>query len=457
MQSKKLGQILIERGDITEESLKKALGTQKRIGEILVETGLVSESQIKSALMEQQVKKEFQDKKKTDDSTTSIRVSSEKLDILVDLVGELVIAQARLSEIVIKQQNPELTSVTEDIERLTTELRDNTLGVRMIPIGSTFAKFKRLVRDLSMELKKDIEIMTDGEETELDKTVMEKLNDPLVHIIRNSIDHGIESPEIRASLKKQKTGIIHLSAYHSGANVFIEISDDGAGLDKNAIYNKAIDKGIITPETELTEKELFALILHPGFSTAQKVTNISGRGVGMDVVKKCIDSLRGTIEITSEKGMGTSITLKLPLTLAIIEGLLIVIGNDHFVIPLSSVEECVELTETDVKNACNRHIINVRGEIVPYIRLREYLHISQERLPIEQVVVTRFDNHRYGFVVDQVIGEHQTVLKNLGRVYNNITGVSGATILGDGTVAVILDIFQIIKETEMEEILNSER
>ena len=395
---------------------------------------------------------ESHEKKRADDQASSIRVSSDKLDKLVDLVGELVIVQARLTQTANEIKKTKLTAISEDLERLTVELRDHTLDIRMLPIGTTFGKFKRLVRDLSKELGKEVEMTTDGAETELDKTVIERLNDPLIHLIRNSIDHGIEPPEIRKSMGKPSQGIIHLSALHAGASVLIKIEDDGAGLDKEAIYNKAVERGIVSPDSEMSEEEIFGLIFSPGFSMAKKITNVSGRGVGMDVVKRCIDTLGGSIEITSTKGAGSIITLKLPLTLAIIEGLLVKIGNDFYVLPLSSVEECVELTRRDIELAHGRHIINVRGEIVPYISLKEIFSIETKDRDIEQVVVTRMNGQRVGFVVDQVIGEHQTVIKNLGKIYQHAKGLSGATILGDGTVALILDVNQLVKDAEFLEL-----
>ena len=403
-------------------------------------------------LKAQKEAKEKRSQKKMADTGSSIRVPSEKLDKLVNLVGELVIVQARLTQTAMGKSDAELTSVAEDLERLTAELRDNTLNIRMVPIGTTFAKFKRLVRDLSKDLGKNVEIIMEGAETELDKTVIERLNDPLVHLIRNSMDHGIEMPLEREEAGKNRQGIIHLAAEHSGANVLIKIRDDGAGLDRNVIFNKAVKNGLVAPDAELPDKDVFAFIFEAGFSTAKEVTNVSGRGVGMDVVRKCIESLGGAIEIESEKGIGTTISLKLPLTLAIIEGLLVTVGEDYFVLPLSVVEECVELTEKDIKKAHGRHIVNVREEIVPYIRIKESFDISTEKMEIEQIVVTRLNGNRIGFVVDQVIGEHQTVIKSLGKVYKDIKGISGATILGNGTVALILDVAALIKEAELEEI-----
>lgn len=284
---------------------------------------------------------------------------------------------------------------------------------------------------------------TEGAETELDKTVIERLNDPLVHLIRNSIDHGIEPPHVRRELGKPSTGMLHISARHSGAYVLIELTDDGAGIDRDVVRRKAIGKGIIGPDADLSDKEIFSLIFAPGFSTSATVTSVSGRGVGMDVVKKTIDSLRGSVEVSSEKGEGTTVTLRLPLTLAIIEGLLVEIDNRYFILPLPMVHECVELTRRDVENSNGNNIANIRGEIVPYIRLRETFGIPGSRPDREQIVITEIDRERTGFVVDHVIGEHQTVIKSLGKVYRNVQGISGATVLGDGTVALIMDVAKL--------------
>jgi two-component system chemotaxis sensor kinase CheA len=447
---KKLGEILVEKGDIERQELKTVLSQHKKMGEILLEAGVVDAGHIESALVEQQRVKEVREERQKAEAVKSIRVTSEKLDSLVDLVGELVTVQARLSQTSVKAGDAQLMMIAEEVERLTWELRDSTMSIRMLPIGSTFSKFKRLVRDLSNDLGKEVALTTEGEETELDKTVIERLNDPLVHIIRNSIDHGIEMPDERQAAGKRREGTVHLSATHSGASVLIKITDDGKGLDQEAIVEKAIKNGIIAPDAVLTEKEIFALIFEPGFSTAKKITGVSGRGVGMDVVKRNIDALRGAVEVKSEKGRGSTITLKLPLTLAIIDGLLVKVGADIFVIPLSVVEGCVELKREDIQDAHGRHTRVVRGELVPYVKLRECFQIQGEALDIEQIVITDVENSRVGFVVDYVIGEHQTVIKTLGRVYKEVEGVSGATILGDGTVALILDIPRLIRLAEKE-------
>jgi len=454
---RKLGEILVGRGEIKSEDLQKALNQQKRIGEILVDKGFVSQDKVESALAEQKHVNELQEKQKVEQAVATIRVAADKLDKLVDLVGELVTVQARLTQKSNTGNDPELLLISEEVERLTEELRDNTMSIRMVPIGTTFNKFRRLVRDLSSSLHKEIELSIEGAETELDKTVIEQLNDPLVHIIRNSIDHGVEAPDEREAVGKPREGMLYLSARHSGANVLIEITDDGKGLDSELIKNKAIERGIIQSDAELSEKEIFNLIFEPGFSTAKKVTGVSGRGVGMDVVKKTIDLLRGSVDIVSEKGTGTTITLKLPLTLSIIEGLLVSIGNNFFVLPLSSVEECLQLTHEDITRNHGRHITNVRGEIVPYIKLREKFGINGDVPDIEQIVITDVDRTRVGFVVDSVIGQYQTVIKSLGRVYRDVDGVSGATILGDGSVALIVDLNHLVhavERTEMDEVRN---
>jgi len=448
---KKLGDILVERGDLSPEDLRQVLSEQKRFGELLVEKGLVQTDKLHSALLEQQHVKDIRHEREKQESVASIRVPAEKLDTLINLVGELVTVQARLSQLAAIRNEAELSSVAEEVERLISELRDNALSIRMLPIGTTFSKFRRLVHDLSRELGKEIEMTTEGAETELDKNVLEKLNDPLVHLIRNCIDHGIEPPATREAVGKPAKGMVHLAAVHSGESVLITITDDGAGLNRNAIRAKGVEKGLIAAGAELSDREIFAQIFAPGFSTAKRVTSVSGRGVGMDVVKRAIDALRGTIDLSSQVGKGTTVTIKIPLTLAIIESLLVKIGDDCFVMPLSLVEECVELTREDVEKSHGRNLADVREQIIPYIPLRERFNIGGKPPAIEQVVITSINGARIGFVVDHVIGEHQTVIKSLGRAYRNVQGLSGATILGNGSVALILDIPQLVKAAERDE------
>ena len=376
---------------------------------------------------------------------SNIRVSAEKLDQLINLVCELVTVQARMSELAARRDDPEIQAVAEEIERLAAGLRDNSISVRMLPLKNTFERFRRLVHDLSIELHKDVELRIEGADTELDKTVIDQLNDPLVHLIRNSMDHGIETPDARRAAGKPPTAKIRLAAIHSGANVLIRISDDGRGLDAEAVRTRAIERGLIDAAARLSEAEVFSLIFTPGFSTARTITGVSGRGVGMDVVRRNVEALHGSIEISSQPGVGLTVSLRLPLTLAIIDGLLIRVGQAHFVLPLANSLECVELTSADVREAHGNHIAKVRGEIIPYIRLSEYFQMDNAPPEREQIMVVETDQGRYGFVVDEVLGDHQTVIKNLGKLYRNVQAVSGATILGNGTVALILDPHRLVQ------------
>jgi two-component system chemotaxis sensor kinase CheA len=296
----------------------------------------------------------------------------------------------------------------------------------------------------------------EGVDTELDKTVIDQLGDPLMHLIRNSIDHGISSPEFRVAHGKRPTARIHLSARHSGASVLIGVSDDGNGINAEAVRSRAIEKGLVAADAQLSEAETFALIFQPGFSTAKTVTDVSGRGVGMDVVRQRVDSLRGTIEVVSKPGVGTTVTLRLPLTLAIIDGLLVGVGSACFVLPLANTLECIELTRADIERANGKHLANVRGELIPYIRLREHFNIRTEPPAIEQIMIVETEEGRFGFAVDQVLGNCQTVIKSLGRFYRHVQVVSGATILGNGTVALIIDPERLAKDA-MRSILHGPR
>ncbi len=439
----RLGDILVDRGVVAPRVVEEAAGRQERIGALLVKTGEVSEDGVRSALAEQKhLRKEAEEAR---GGTGSIRVPAERLDGLMDQVGELVIAQARLKQIIAGGDLGQIKSIAEEIERLSNSLRDTTMGIRMVPIGSLFARFRRLVRDLSRDLGKDIALTFAGEETELDKTMIERLNDPLVHLIRNAADHGIETPDRRLAAGKPAQGVIHLAAVHSGAQVLITVKDDGAGMDPAKIRAKAEETGLIPPGAGLTDGELFELVLQPGFSTAAKVTNVSGRGVGMDVVKRNIDSLRGTIAIDSRPGAGSELTLRLPLTLAIIDGLLVRVGRGRYVIPLGAVEECVELSAADDVRSTGRSFLSIRGDLVPFLRLRELFAVDIPVEPYQKVVIVATAEQRIGLVVDQLIGEHQTVIKSLSTLHAAIQTFSGATILGDGTVALILDVPHLIE------------
>ena len=376
---------------------------------------------------------------------TTIRVQAERLDELMDRVGELVIMQARLAQIAERSGDTSIRLVSEEIARLTHGLRDTTMGIRLVPIGSLFTRFRRLVHDLSRDLGKPVELVTSGEDTELDKTMIERLADPLVHLIRNAIDHGLEDPEARKATGKALAGRITLEARHSGAEVLVTVSDDGRGLDRDRIRAKAVERGLISSGADLTDSALFQFLFHPGFSTAKVVSELSGRGVGMDVVKRSIDALRGKIDLTTTPGAGTQVTLRLPLTLAIIEGLLVRVGEGHYVIPLSAVEECVELSEGSDKRSSGRNFLNIRGDLVPFLRLREIFRSGSPPDQHQKVVIVSTGETKVGLVIDQIIGNHQTVIKSLSKLHAEVGTFSGATILGDGTTALILDIAHVIE------------
>ena len=374
--------------------------------------------------------------------TSTIRVPAERLDEMMDRVGELVIAQARLTQLAAAGGGTK--GVAEEIERLTSALRDAMMGIRMVPIGSLFGRFRRLVHDLSHDLGKEIDLTTAGEETELDKTMIERLADPLVHVIRNSADHGLEDAETRVAAGKPPTGNISLVARHAGAEVLISVSDDGRGLDAERIRAKAEENGLVAAGAVLSDAELYQLIFQPGFSTAKEVSALSGRGVGLDVVKRTIEGMRGSIDIATRPGQGTDITLRLPLTLAIIEGLLVRVADARYAIPLTAVEECVELSEADSTRSKGRSFLNIRGELVPFLRLRELFDEPGEPDAHQKVVIVAAADTRVGLVVDQIIGSHQTVIKSLSKLHADVPSFSGATILGDGAVALILDVPHLI-------------
>lgn len=378
-----------------------------------------------------------------DSTISSLRVSAEKLDNLINWVSELVTIQARLSLFAQENNFGGLTPIAEEVEKISRRLRDDVFSIRLIPIESMMTRFHRLVRELSHELKKEVVFKTEGTETELDKTIIENLTDPLMHIIRNSLDHGIEDAGIRERIGKPKQGNILFKAFYSGTNVYIQVSDDGKGIDIKKLKEKAIAKGFIEPEEELTDTEILNLVFLPGFSTAEKVTKLSGRGVGMDVVKRKISEIRGEVDIESHLGSGTTITIKLPLTLSIIDGLLVRIGTTHFLIPLSSVDKCYEFYHNQLDHAVN-NLILAGNERVSFIYLRTLFEMEDTPPDIERIVVVEYSNMRIGLAVDHIVGEYQAVLKPLGKLYRKQDVISGATILGDGTVALVLDPNKLI-------------
>ncbi len=441
-----------DKGSAIPEKPHEAPGKRKIIDELLVTSGSLSQEELDSVLNEQNISH----KRQLTTIADSIRVPSAKLDKLVNLVGELVTTQARLTQIAGSSDTDTsdeagLADPVEALELLTSELRDCALDMRMMPIGAIFGKFRRLIRDLAAELGKEIELITQGAETELDKTIIERLSDPLVHIVRNSIDHGICIPEEREKCDKPRRGTIRLSAAHQGTKVVITISDDGEGLDAGLIKDKAIAKELVAPDTTLSPDETYALIFAPGFSTAPQVTSVSGRGVGMDVVKREINSLGGEIHITSKKGEGTAIRLAMPLTLAIIDGLLIAAGGRRFVFPLEQVQSCAELNPEYIASAQGRDMVRIEDELLPFIRLRDIFEINGDSRAIEQIAVVQAEHYRAGIIVDEILGNVQAVIKPLDRIYQYAEGISGASIMGDGAVSLIIDVPGLIRCARREE------
>ncbi|UCV05027.1 chemotaxis protein CheA [Dechloromonas denitrificans] len=472
----RLGEILVRCGTLTPAELDLALKAQTEaraggeleppIGEVLVSQQVVRPAVVEAALQKQ---KQVKDNKGGD--AALIRVNAETLDEHINLIGELIIASASINLLALKSGVPEQIEAASVMNRLVENVRDSALQLRMVQIGATFNKFQRVVRDVSKEIGKDIQLEISGAETELDKTVVEKIGDPLTHLIRNSMDHGIESAEVRLARGKPAQGTLRLNAYHDSGSIAIEVTDDGGGLSKERILAKAIERGLVKPDQALGDNEIHNLIFEPGFSTAERVNNLSGRGVGMDVVRRNITALRGSTEIDSVEGVGTTIRIRLPLTLAIIDGFLVGVGASSFVVPLEMVEECVELTQEEIDASQGRDHLNLRGELLPFIRLKDLFDIPEppaaiqddeeeegEKLAIdpelafllqpvkrENVVVVNYAGHRAGLVVDTLQGEYQTVIRPLGAVFNGIEGISGFTILGTGHVALILDVPGLVR------------
>jgi two-component system chemotaxis sensor kinase CheA len=436
-QTARLGEILVRCGSLTRHELDAALAAQSqalpdapRIGELLVDQGIVRAPVVEAALVKQ---KQVSEQKAQE--SRLVRVDADKLDHLINLVGELIIAGASANLIARRTQITELQECTSTLTALVEEVRDSALQLRMVKIGATFNRFQRVVHDVAREIGKDITLEVSGEDTELDKTVVEKIADPLTHLVRNAIDHGIEPAEVRAAHGKPACGTVRLNAYHDSGSIVIEVSDDGGGLKRDKILAKAVERGLVEPGATLSDKEIYGLIFEPGFSTAEQITNLSGRGVGMDVVKRNILALRGSIDIHSEETVGTTVTVRLPLTLAIIDGFLVGLGKSAFVIPLDMIEECVEFS-------CEpgHDYTNLRGEVLPFIRLRETFAIEGAPARRESIVVINYAGKKAGLVVDSLLGEFQTVIKPLGKMFNKVSCISGSTILGSGEVALIVDV-----------------
>jgi two-component system chemotaxis sensor kinase CheA len=386
----------------------------------------------------------------------SIRVSVEKIDELMNTVGELVITQAMLSQLGSHFDGADaekLRGGLAQLERNMRELQESVMRVRMLPISFVFSRFPRMVRDLAQRLGKQIELKLTGEQTELDKTVLEKIGDPLVHLVRNCIDHGIESPEARVAAGKSAEGTVHLDAYHRGGNIAVEVSDDGGGLDRERILAKARDRGLVGPSDSLTDTEINDLIFVPGFSTADKTTDVSGRGVGMDVVRRNVKELGGTVDVKSDRGLGSRFTITLPLTLAIVDGQSVAVGTETYIVPLVSIVESMQLKSTGVTRLSGHsEVISFRGDYLPIIRLHDLFGVEPRSRALHEglVVVAEGDGRRVGLFVDDLLGQQQVVIKSLEANYGHIEGVSGATILGDGSVALILDVPGLIRAASIQ-------
>lgn len=448
----RVGEILVRCGTLTateleialrmqqEESVSESESALRPIGEVMMDAQMVQPTVMQAALDKQKQIKEAKS-----NEARLIRVDADKLDQLINLVGELIIAGAGASLIAQRAGVSDLQESMATVSRLVEEVRDNALNLRMVQIGATFNRFQRVVRDVSKELGKDIDLVISGADTELDKTVVEKIGDPLTHLVRNSMDHGIEAVEVRLARGKPAKGSLHLNAFHDAGSIVIEVSDDGGGLNKEKILKKAIERGLVEEGATLNDKDIYNLIFEPGFSTADAISNLSGRGVGMDVVRRNITALRGTVNLDSVEGQGSTIRIRLPLTLAIIDGFLVGVGNAAYVIPLDMVVECIELGAED-RDSGDQGYLNLRGEVLPYCRLREHFEIEGNTVRRENVVVVRYGEHKVGLVVDKLMGEFQTVIKPLGKVFNQIRGIGGFTILGSGEVALILDVPGLMKQ-----------
>ncbi|MBI3584784.1 MAG: chemotaxis protein CheA [Nitrospinae bacterium] len=453
---KKLGEILVEEQVVTEEQLEEALESQvpPKLGEVLVEKKFATEDQVQKALSKQGAAAQPPEQ--------TIRVDINRLDNVMNLVGEMVLGRNRLLQLVSKleQQYEDseiigtLNETASHITLITTDLQLAVMKTRMQPIKKVFSKFPRMVRDMSRDLGKEINLELIGEETELDKSVIEEIGDPLVHLVRNSIDHGIEMPDERISAGKDKVGQVRLSAYYEGNNIVIEIKDDGKGMDVDRIKEKAVEKGMITPEeaSRMSKKDVISFIFAPGFSTAKKVTDVSGRGVGMDVVKTNITKLNGLIDIDSDYGKGSVISIKLPLTIAIMQSLMVGTGNEIFALPLASVIETVRISNDDIQTVDRHEVIKLRNSVLPLVRLGDIFRISAENSKNGwlYVVVTGVAEKRVGIMVEKLYGQEEVVIKSLGE-YVSPKGIAGATILGDGRVTLIVDLAQLF------EIINTDK
>ena len=407
--------------------------------------------EVAKALVEASRTDEAQGKvqKKANAESSSIRVSIDKVDSLINMVGELVITQSMLGQLGQDFDLSRLAKLQEGLSQLeqnTRELQESVMKIRMMPISFAFSRFPRLVRDLGNQLGKKVNLLTLGEQTELDKTVMEKISDPLVHLVRNSMDHGLETTDKRIAAGKKEEGTITLNAYHQGGNIVIEVADDGAGLNEEKILRKAVEKGLVAESANLTPEEIHQLIFLPGFSTADIVSDISGRGVGMDVVRRNILALNGSIEVRSKRGAGSTFVIRLPLTLAILDGQLVNVCDETYIFPLVSIVESIQISKRSLNHITgSQYVMQLRDEYIPIVRLDEIFGLREQDDDVDELmlVVVEGDNEKIGIVVDDLLGQQQVVIKSLEQNYMKVSGISGATILGDGTVALIIDISSI--------------
>jgi len=393
----------------------------------------------------EKVEKKESKKVITNDANTSLRVDSSKIDKIINQISEMVIANAKITQYAINSKDSEFEESVIIMSEMLEEIRDGVMNIRMVQVAESFSKYRRVVNDTAKKLGKDILFEIVGGETELDKTVIEKISDPLVHMLRNAMDHGIETKEIREEQGKNPKGSIILKAYPDAGSIVIQIIDDGAGIDKDGIYKKAIEKNIIQKNTHLNEKDIYNLLFQPGFSTAKELTGLSGRGVGMDVVKKNITQLRGSVNIKSTLGKGTTVTIRLPLTLAIIDGFLVKLGNSKYIIPLSSIQECIEFTKYSKEQFLQNGYISLRKDVLPILDLIEHFNEEKIETKRENIVIVKHGTTSVGLKVDELFGEFQTVIKPLGPLFENIADISGGTILGNGEIALIFDVEKLIE------------
>ncbi|MBF0565848.1 MAG: chemotaxis protein CheA [Nitrospirae bacterium] len=458
----KLGEILVRGGLVTRRDIGDALaiqmaeikgsGNKPLIGEILVHKGVLGKEIVDIALDKQQQVRECLSGMASHTVSNTIRVDAEKLDMLINIVGELVVANGGMKQLALKSKDTELTKSASFMTKLVNDIRDMSMKMRMVPIGTSFNRFQRMVHDLSKELGKEIDLVITGADTELDKTMAEKINDPLTHLVRNAVDHGIEQPHERSAGGKPAKATVKLNSYYDAGVIVIEVTDDGKGLNRERIMEKAISQGLASQDKTLSDRELLNLIFEPGFSTAKEVTKLSGRGVGMDVVKRNIEALRGFVTLESEEGKGTTVKIHLPLTLSIIEGFMVGIGKARYIIPLDMVIKCFSISGEEYHKISDQCYFTFHGKVIPFVSLWDLFGTTGLKEYCGNIVIVQYAGRQLAMAVDKLFGDVQAVIKSLGKIYKDLKGVSGATILGDGTVALILDVPGILKIMEGKQV-----